>query len=72
MPRYDRDGRMRILFTDAYERLAKMGRITPEQAEAVKDLVDRMDELPPAELEERLARLFPEAAGQPKTDGGIP
>lgn len=59
MPRYDRDGRLRILFTDAYERLAKTGIIAPEQNEAVKELVDRLDELSPQELEERLARLFP-------------
>lgn len=60
MPLYDRDGRLRILFTDAYEKLARRGAITPEQARAVQDLVDRLEEFTPAELEGRLATLFPE------------
>lgn len=64
MPLYDRDGRLRILFTDAYEKLARRGAITPEQAETVKDLVDRLEEFTPQELEGRLAALFPAAERQ--------
>lgn len=66
MPHYDQDGRLRILFTDAYDNLARRGVITPEQAETVKELVDRLEEWPPEELEGRLAALFPPAAPEGK------
>jgi hypothetical protein len=57
---YDQDGRLRILFIDAYDTLARRGVVSPEQAEAVKDLVDRLEELTPEELDGRLAALFPD------------
>lgn len=58
MPRYDYDGRLRILFADAYDSLAKAGAITREQAEAVKELIDRLNEIAADELERRLAEIF--------------
>ncbi|MDI6871249.1 MAG: hypothetical protein QME79_07825 [Bacillota bacterium] len=63
----DRDGRIRILFADAYDTLARQGIITAGQAEAVKELVDRLEEFTPAELECRLAEVFPAGpAGDPE------
>lgn len=59
MPFVDRDGRLRILFADAYDSLARRGVISPEQAEAVKDLIDRLEEWKPERLEERLQEIFP-------------
>ncbi|MGE5508199.1 MAG: hypothetical protein ACM3RP_06955 [Chitinophagales bacterium] len=70
MPLYDQDGRLRILFADAYGTLLRQGRITSAQAEAVQDLVDRLEELPPADLIARLRALFPEWKGQPQAGEG--
>ncbi len=66
---FDRDGRVRILFADAYDTLGRRGVITPEQAEAVKDLVDRLEEVAPEELARRLRELFPgEPGGKGEND----
>jgi hypothetical protein len=67
----DRDGRLRILFVDAYDTLARRGIIAPEQADAAKDLVDRVEELAPDELERRLRDLFSGAADRNGQPGGL-
>ncbi|MGE5553888.1 MAG: hypothetical protein ACM3XZ_08215 [Betaproteobacteria bacterium] len=56
---YDRDARVRILLADAYDTLARRGIITWEQAEAAKELVDRLEDFTPEDLERRLGELFP-------------
>ncbi|HHW14188.1 MAG TPA: hypothetical protein GXX28_04545 [Firmicutes bacterium] len=74
MPFVDRDGRLRILFADAYDSLARRGIISLEQAEAVKELIDRLEEWTPERLQARLQEVFPGTvepgeAGEERSDG---
>ena len=51
--------RLRLRLIRAYRLLLEAGEITEEQFNRVLELLDHLDTLSPAELQERLAAIFP-------------